>query len=733
MDDLYTKIGESLADPPDGGADSSTDRRSFLKVIGLGSAGFAVAVAYWPTAHATEAERPMLNAFVRIASDDSVTVMIKHLDKGQGVTTGLTTIVAEELDADWAQMRWAFAPANAKLYNNLAWGPVQGTGGSSSVRNSWMQLRRAGAAARAMLVAAAAREWDVPANAIDVVDGELRHRSGRKGSFGQFAAAAASEKPPADPSLKDPAEFRLIGQHVPRIDSSEKSSGRARYTIDVVRPGMLTAVVEHPPQFGARVSRFDAAAARSVAGVREVVEIPTGVAVVADSYWAATQGRAALVVEWNFDLAEQRGSAQLVDEFRDLLLEPGAVARDDGDVEAALEGAHKVVEASFEFPYLAHAAMEPLNAVVEIKPGGCEIWTGSQSPTNDQRVAAAILGIEPGAVKINTQFAGGSFGRRSVPDSDYVAEAVAVAKAIGGRAPVKLQWSREDDMRAGRYRPMTLHALRAGLDANGNIIGWSHRIVGQSFLRGTSMEGMIVNGVDRTIVEGAYNLPYTVPNFRCDLHLVDVGVPTLWWRSVGHSHNGYATEAFFDEVAAAAGKDPITLRRQLLRDHPRHRRVLDLAVAKAGPAPTGKGRGRGVAVHAAFRSFVAQVVDVTLSEDGSYSIDDVVCAVDCGIAINPDIVRAQMEGSIGFGLGAVMQEAVVFEAGVVRSTNFDSYRPLRIPEMPPVAVHIVASAEPPTGVGEPGLPPVGPALANALRAVTGKTVHRLPIGARIAV
>jgi len=733
MDDLYTKIGESLADPPDGGADSSTDRRSFLKVIGLGSAGFAVAVAYWPTAHATEAERPMLNAFVRIASDDSVTVMIKHLDKGQGVTTGLTTIVAEELDADWAQMRWAFAPANAKLYNNLAWGPVQGTGGSSSVRNSWMQLRRAGAAARAMLVAAAAREWDVPANAIDVVDGELRHRSGRKGSFGQFAAAAASEKPPADPSLKDPAEFRLIGQHVPRIDSSEKSSGRARYTIDVVRPGMLTAVVEHPPQFGARVSRFDAAAARSVAGVREVVEIPTGVAVVADSYWAATQGRAALVVEWNFDLAEQRGSAQLVDEFRDLLLEPGAVARDDGDVEAALEGAHKVVEASFEFPYLAHAAMEPLNAVVEIKPGGCEIWTGSQSPTNDQRVAAAILGIEPGAVKINTQFAGGSFGRRSVPDSDYVAEAVAVAKAIGGRAPVKLQWSREDDMRAGRYRPMTLHALRAGLDANGNIIGWSHRIVGQSFLRGTSMEGMIVNGVDRTIVEGAYNLPYTVPNFRCDLHLVDVGVPTLWWRSVGHSHNGYATEAFFDEVAAAAGKDPITLRRQLLRDHPRHRRVLGLAVAKAGPAPTGKGRGRGVAVHAAFRSFVAQVVDVTLSEDGSYSIDDVVCAVDCGIAINPDIVRAQMEGSIGFGLGAVMQEAVVFEAGVVRSTNFDSYRPLRIPEMPPVAVHIVASAEPPTGVGEPGLPPVGPALANALRAVTGKTVHRLPIGARIAV
>jgi isoquinoline 1-oxidoreductase beta subunit len=533
--------------------------------------------------------------------------------------------------------------------------------------------------------------------------------------------------------LKDPAEFTLIGHHVPRIDSLEKSSGRARYTIDIVRPGMLTAVVEHPPQFGARVSRFDAAAARRVAGVRDVVEIPSGVAVVADSFWAATQGRAVLAVDWNFDLAEQRGSAQLVDEFRDLLSRPGAVARDDGDVDAALRDAQTVVEASFEFPYLAHAAMEPLNAVVEIKRDGCEIWTGSQSPTNDQRVAAAILGIDPGAVKINTQFAGGSFGRRSVPDSDYVAEAVAVAKAIGGRAPVKLQWSREDDMRAGRYRPMTLHALRAGLDGHGNVIGWSHRIVGQSFLRGTSMEGMIVDGVDRTIVEGARNLPYTVPNFRCDLHLVDVGVPTLWWRSVGHSHNGYATEAFFDEVAAAAGKDPVALRRQLLRDHPRHRGVLDLAVAKAGPAPTGKGRGRGVAVHAAFRSFVAQVVDVTLGEDGSYSIDAVVCAVDCGIVINPDIVRAQMEGSIGFGLGAVMHEAVVFEAGVVRSTNFDSYRPLRIPEMPPVAVHIVASAEPPTGVGEPGLPPIGPALVNALRAVTGKTVHRLPIGVRVGV
>lgn len=734
---LHTLSQQDLARafPRAARADTGFSRRRFLTVASLGGLGFVIGCGEWAGADlpATPAAGGTFNAFVRIGADDTVTVVIKHLDKGQGVTTGLPTIVAEELDADWAQMRWEFAPADASRYNNLFFGAVQGTGGSTSIANSWQQLRQAGAAARAMLVEAAAREWGVPAAEITVTKGLLRHASGKSASFGALAASAAAIAPPADPKLKQAGEFTLIGAALPRIDSPEKTTGKALYTIDFTRPGMLTAVIAHPPKFGATVAKLDATAAMQTRGVVEVVQIPRGVAVLADGYWAALQGRNALKIEWDESAAERRGTEALFTEYRRLAGTPGAVAKNEGDSAAALAQASKVIEAEFEFPYLAHATMEPLNAVVELREKDCEVWTAAQLPSVDQQVLAQITGFEPAQIRINTLIAGGSFGRRAVPDSDYIAEAAMIAKAIKGRAPVKLQWSREDDLRAGRYRPMALHRLQGGLDEAGNIVAWRQRIVVQSFLKGTPFEASIKDGIDDSAVEGARDLPYKIPNLHVDLHLAEIGVPTLWWRSVGHTHTGFATEVFFDQLAAAAGKDPIEERRRLLADQPRHLGVLNLAIEKAGAAPAGRGRGRGVAVHASFNSFVAQIADVTVADDGSFKVDRVVCAVDCGIAINPDIVRAQMEGGIGFGLGAVLREEISLQDGAVVQSNFHDYRPLRIGDMPAIDVHIVPSAEPPTGVGEPGVPPIGPAVANALRAVTGKPIHKLPIGERVAI
>jgi isoquinoline 1-oxidoreductase beta subunit len=676
-----------------------------------------------------------MNAFVKIGADDKVTVIVKHLDKGQGVSTGLSTLVAEELDAAWSQMAWEFAPADTARYANLALG-LQGTGGSSSISNSWLQYRQAAAAARAMLVEAAARRWGVAADTLAVSDGVVREPGGRSARFGELAAAAAAVAPPAEPRLKAPSEFKLIGTHVPRLDSAPKTNGTALYTIDVTRPGMLVAVVAHPPKFGAKVASFDAANARAVPGVVDVVEIPTGVAVLADGYWSASKGREALAVTWDESAAETRSSAELLEIYKALAGQPGAVARNDGDTAAALAAAAKRVDADFEFPYLAHASMEPMNCVVELRPGACEIWTGSQFQTFDQAKAAEIAGLEPEQVTINTLFAGGSFGRRATPDSDYIAETVSIAKAIEGRAPVKLQWSREDDMRAGKYRPAHLHRVSGGVDANGNLIAWQQRVVGQSIVKGTALESFLVrDGIDSSSVEGASTLPYAIPNLRVEAHHPDVGVSVLWWRSVGHTHTAFATEVFFDELAAAAGKDPVELRRELLKSHPRHLGVLNLAAEKAGwGTPLPAGRGRGVAVHESFGSFVAEVAEVTVRDDGTFSVDRVVCAVDCGIAVNPDVVRAQMEGGIGYGLSAALREAITLGAGgAVEQSNFTSYMPLRITDMPVVEVHIVPSAAPPSGVGEPGLPPLAPAVANAIRSVTGKPIHRLPIGDRVAV
>jgi isoquinoline 1-oxidoreductase beta subunit len=670
------------------------------------------------------------NAFLRIAPDNSVTVIAKHLEMGQGAYTGLATVVAEELDADWAQIRVESAPADASNYANLVFGTMQGTGGSSAMANSWMQLRNAGATARAMLVAAAAGEWNVQPASLTIERGVVRHApSNRQATFGELAAKASSQPVPDKVPLKDPKDFKLIGQKLPRVDVPGKTNGTAQFTIDVTFPNMLVAVLQRPPLFGATVKSFDATATKAVPGVVEVLQVPRGVAVVAKSFWAAKQGRDALKVEWDDSKAEKRSTAAIMAEYRKLAEQPGKPARKDGDAAVALKGAAKVITATYEFPYLAHAPMEPLDAVVKLAANSCEIWCGDQFQTVDQANAAATAGLKPEQVKIHTLLAGGSFGRRANMGSDYIVEAVSVAKALGANGiPVKLQWTREDDIRGGLYRPLYLHRLEAALDKNGQLVGWQHRIVGQSIIAGTAFAAVMVkDGIDGTSVEGAANLPYAVPNMSVELNTTETGVPVLWWRVVGSSHTAYATEAFIDEIAYAVGKDPFAFRQAMLEHHPRHKAVLELAAKAAGWGnPLPKGKGRGIAVAEAFGTYVAQVAEVTVAPNGKVKVDRVVCAVDCGTPINPDVITAQMEGGIGFGLGAALYGAITLKDGQVEQTNFDAYQVLRIDEMPKVEVHIVPSPEAPTGVGEPGVAPVGPAVANAVFAVTGKRLRVLP-------
>ncbi|MEW6166498.1 MAG: xanthine dehydrogenase family protein molybdopterin-binding subunit [Pseudomonadota bacterium] len=718
-------------------------RRQVLQGFG----GLALGVCLGPLAAAPQgaakgsaAFEP--NAFVRIDADGSVTVLAKHVEMGQGSYTGLATLVAEELDADWSRVRVEGAPADTKRYVNSLMG-VQGTGGSSAMANAHEQMRRAGAAARAMLVAAAAAQWNVPASEITVENGVLRHTaSGRSAGFGELAVAAGRQSVPTELRLKDPKQFKLIGKaRLPRKDSADKTDGSAVFTQDVQLPDMLVAVVAHPPRFGATLKRFDAAKAKAIKGVVDVVAYEGGrgrfggVAVLAKNTWVAQQGRDALSVEWDESRAMKDGSDAIMARFRRLADQPGTVARKAGDAEAALAKAGKRIEAEYEFPYLAHAAMEPMNCVVRLGDKSCEIWNGEQFQTIDQAGAAALLGLQPQQVAITQLYAGGSFGRRANPHSDYVLEAVAIAKAMrekGRSNPVKLVWTREDDMRAGYYRPMALHRVRAAIGDDGLPVAWQQRVVTESIMAGTPFaEFSIKNGVDNSSIEGAIE-PYEIANLSLELHSPDTGVPVQWWRSVGHTHTGYVTETIIDELAAAAGKDPYAFRAALLEAHPRHLGVLRLAADKAGwgsplKAAAGERRGRGIAVVQSFNSYVAQVAEVTVKADGRLRVDRVVCAVDCGMAVNPDVVRAQMEGGIGYGLAAVLHSAVTLQDGVVQQTNFHQYLPLRISEMPKIEVHIVPSTEPPTGVGEPGTPVIGPAVANAIFAATGKRIRRLPI------
>ncbi|MDX5329886.1 MAG: xanthine dehydrogenase family protein molybdopterin-binding subunit [Caulobacteraceae bacterium] len=674
--------------------------------------------------------------FIKIAPDGAVTLISKHIEFGQGNHAGLAAIVAEELDADWDRVGFEHAPANAKLYANGGLG-AQLTGGSTAINNSWDQLRKAGAAARAMFVEAAANRWGAPAGEITVANGVVSHAaSSRSATFAELLEDAARVTPPEEPKLKDPAQFTLIGtDRVRRKDSRTKSTGQTVFTIDVQAPNLLVAMVAHPPRFGAKVASFDSAAALKVPGVVAVHEIPSGVAVVAETTWAAKQGRDALTVQWDEAKAETRGSAEILTRFQ--ALAAGSAEPADGEAwesfeskgEAATQTGGDLLEVAYDFPYLAHATMEPMDCVAEVKGNKVKLTFASQGPTLDQLNVARIVANLPGAVEIETLPAGGSFGRRANFQSDFVVECVHIAKKVGEGRPVKLVWTREDDMAAGYYRPLVHHRVQVRTGGDGFPTAWTHKIVTQSIMKGAPFGG---GGVDETAVEGAKGSPYLKATPHVDAQLItpDIGVPVLWWRSVGATHTAYVMEHTIEQLARKAGQDPVAYRRALYQKAgaERHLAVLDLAAEKAGwgqPAP--EGWTRGVAVHESFGSVVAQVAEVKL-ENGEPRVGRVVTAIDCGTAIAPDQIAAQMEGGTCYGLSAALYGQITLTEGRVDQTNFDTYRVLRHNEAPRVETCIVAkpAGTHPTGVGEPGTPVIGPAVANALLALNGEPITAQP-------
>ncbi|NVD41973.1 xanthine dehydrogenase family protein molybdopterin-binding subunit [Ensifer sp. HO-A22] len=707
--------------------DITTSRRAFLAGTGL-VIGVAIAPKFLSAARTGvpaggAGDLKPMNAFVKIGTDDTVTVLSKHIEFGQGPFTGLATLVAEELDADWSQMRAVHSPTDNKIYANLAFG-LQGTGGSSSIANAYEQMRKAGATARAMLVAAAAEEWKVPAAEITVEKGRMKHAgSGKESGFGAFADMASRQTPPADPKLKDPKDFVLIGTDLPKLDTREKTNGAAIFTLDIMPDGLLTAVVAHPKHFGAVVKSFDDTDARKVMGVVDIRQIPQGIAVYGENTFAALKGRDELRIDWDLSKAETRSSAELAAEYIRHFDKPGLEATNTGDVAQAFQQPGlQTVEAQIVFPFLAHAPMEPLDAVfIKAADGSVDIYNGAQFPGFDQQVAAKILSLDETKVRVNTQLAGGSFGRKAQFGSPYMQEAASVYAAIGGDRPLKHMWTREDDIQGGFYRPMYAHKMRGAVDAKGRITAWEQIIVGQSIMAKADL--------DSTSVEGASNLPYRIPNLKVTSHNVTLPIPPLWWRSVGHTHTGFAVETFVDELLTRVGRDPVEGRLALLDAASRHAGVLRKAAEMADWGVTlPEGRARGVAVVESFGSFVAQVADVSVGADGAPRVHKVWCAVDCGVAVNPNIIKAQMEGGIGYGLGAVLFDAVTLDkGGRIMQSNFHDYRSIRINEMPDVSVEIIKSTEKPTGVGEPGVPPIGPAVANAWRKLTDAPVRQLPI------
>lgn len=672
--------------------------------------------------------------FIKIGADGAVTVISKHIEFGQGNHAGLAAIVAEELDADWTKVKVEQAPAIAKVYANTGMG-VQGTGGSSAISNSWTQLRQAGAGAKAMFVEAAANKWNAPAGEITVKDSVVSHaKTGKSATFAELLPEAGKIAPPKAPVLKDPKTFTLIGSdRVRRKDSQAKSDGTARFTQDVQMPDMLVAMVAHAPRYGAKVGSFDATEAKKVAGVVEVYQIPTGVAVVAQNTWAARKGREALKVTWDETGAEKASSDTMAANYRQWAAGKGTLPEKTewqafetkGDAAKKVQGT--IFETTYDFPFLSHAAMEPMNCVAQVGTGKAKLTFGSQIPTVDQLNTAKIVGMLPGAVEIETLFAGGSFGRRANFQSDYVAECVEIAKKVGKMRPVKLVWTREDDMAAGYFRPLTHHALKITLDKDGYPVSWRHRVVTQTLMKGSPMP---TKGVDETTVEGTKGSPYlkATPVVDAQVLMPDVNIPVLWWRSVGATHTAFVMEHTIDQLARKAGKDPVAYRRTLYEKAgaTRHLAVLNLAAEKSGwdkPAPAGW--TRGIAVHESFGTLVAQVAEVKLV-DGQPKVGRVVTAVDCGTAISPDQIAAQMEGGICYGLSAALYGKISLKDGVVEQTNFDTYRVLRNSEAPTVETYIVPSGNAPSGTGEPGTPVIAPAVANALLALNGQATTSLP-------
>ncbi len=716
-------------------------RRTFLKVatasgFALGAfpmlagaqSGGAAAAGLKPT------QQP--SAFVRIAPDGTTTVVINRLEFGQGTMTGLAMVLAEELDADWSRVRGEHGNANP-AYADPAFG-MHITGGSGSMKNSYTQYREIGARMRLMLVQAAAAQWGVAPDTLRTESGSVIGPGGKKLAYGDLAEAAMKLPVPEKVTLKDPRQFRLIGQPTGRLDARAKSTGQQSFGIDVKLPGMLTAVVAHPPVFGGKVASLDDAAAKAVPGVKAVLRVPVdrggeGVAVVASGYWAAKQGREALKVQWNTAAAEKIDSAAQLASYRQLAQQPGAI-KYDADM-GKLAGAPHKLSAEFVFPYLAHAPMEPLNCTVQLTGQGAQakaaVFVGTQMPGFDAMAIARTLGVPPANVDLQVQMAGGGFGRRAILNSEYVVEACNVAKAAqaaGLQAPVRTLWSREDDIRGGYYRPMHLHRAEIGFDEKGRILGWDHVIVGQSILSNTPMEDfMVKNGVDGTMVEGMKE-PYDVP-MRLSVHHPRINVPVLWWRSVGSTHTAYVMETLLDDIARTTKQDPVAYRMALMGDkHPRHKAALELAVAKSGygkrklPA----GQAWGVAVHESFNTVVAYVVEASV-KDGTPKLHNVTAGVHCNLAVNPRSIEAQIQGAAVMGLGMCLPgAAITLKDGVVEQSNFGDYPVPRITDIPKFAVHLVPSADAPTGIGEPGLPPLAPAFANALAQLTGKPLRELP-------
>ena len=663
------------------------------------------------------------NAWLRIGADGDVRIIVARSEMGQGVATSLPMLVAEELEADWSKVTIEFAPADP-AYNNPLFG-AQATGGSTSVRGSYVPLRQAGAAAREMLIAAAAQTWGVDHAACRAEHGAVVHgATGRRILYGALVATAAALPVPADVPLKDPKDWKILGTRVRRLDTPAKVDGSAQFGIDVQVPGMLVALIARCPTFGGTVARFTATRAKAVPGVRHVVAVSTGVAVVADGYWAAKKGRDALAVTWADGANAAVSSATIASLLQQRAEQPGAVARHDGDPDAGMSTAATKVEAAYDLPFLAHAAMEPMNCTAHVRPDGVDIWAPTQFQTGAQQLGAAIGGVPAGQVKVHTTYLGGGFGRRF--ELDFIKEALETSKAVG--VPVKVIWSREDDIRQGQYRPVSHHRLRAGLDAGGQPVAWTHRIVAPSIMARV-FPNSVQNGLDGEAVEGGVEMPYAIPNVHVDYALTDTGIPVGFWRSVNNSFNAFAVETFIDELAAAAKQDPVAYRRALLTKAPRHLAVVELAASKAGwGTPPPAGRARGIAVHKAFDSYVAEVAEVSVGADGTPRVHRVVCAVDCGPVVNPDIVEAQMQSAIVYGLTAALYGEITIDRGRVQQSNFHNYLMLRMNAMPAIEVYIVPSTDAQGGVGEPGTPPIAPAVCNAIFALTGKRIRRLPIG-----
>ena len=699
-------------------------RRTLLKGGLTLGAGLVIGFEL-PLSRQARAQQPGMfvpNQWLKIDRDGIVTITNSVPEMGQGSMTTMPMIVADELDADWGKIKVEQAPANPALYAN----PVtktQSYGGSRGVRDHLEMWRKAGAAARTMLKQAAAQEWGVPESEVDTEPGTVIHRpSGRKLMYGQLVDRAAQLPVPQDPKLKTKDQFRYIGKEgIARLDIPLKTDGKAIYGIDVKVPGAQVGSIERCPVFGGKVETFDASAAKAIKGVSHVVQVTNGIAVVGDSFWSVMKGRRALKVKWNEGPLANLSSAEITRGYQDLAKQPGQVARKEGDAEKVLGGGGKVIEAVYQVPFLEHACMEPMNCTASVKADRCEVWVPTQNPGGHQALAAKITGLPLEKVTINTTLLGGGFGRRGEPD--FVTDAVETSKAIGG--PVKIIWTREDDLQHGFYRPATYNVFKAALDAQGTPTAWWNRIVGPGILiqKGRAPAGSI----DPAAVEGARNHPYDIPNILVEWKEKDFGVPIGFWRSVGSSQNAFITESFIDELAHAAGKDPYEYRRALLGKAKRHKTVLETAATKANwGAPLPAGRARGIAVAFSYGSYAAHVAEVSVTPDGQLRVHKLVCAIDCGIAVNPDQVRAQMEGGAVYAMTGLFDQ-ITLDKGRVQQSNFHDYPMLRIAEAPVVETHIVDSGEAPGGLGEPGVPPVAPSICNAVFALTGKRIRTLPI------